>query len=232
MYILPMGKCLDPYRGWLVFWMLLVYIHWVSTTVFPISLSPLSDYSYVDDKHSSSLGFAEAVGQIPMWAFISFSKDGGTWDPSVSSATAAVNTGSWITTLSRSFADASSTTAGNPSVETGRVSVSGSGASESSISAQNTGTATASYTSTSKSNSTSSSDRDGDSNDSSTSHSIPLGPVIGGVAGGLVGVIILFLLWRWYVNGRHRLANPYSPSSTPPVSGEESRRKSKRRKRG
>lgn len=226
MYILPMGKCLDPYRGWLVFWMLLVYIHWVSTTVLPISLSPLSDYSYVDDKHSSSLGFAEAVGQIPMWAFISFSKDGGTWDPSVSSATAAVNTGSWTTTLSRSFADASSTTAGNPSVETGRVSVGGSRASESSISAQNTGTATASYTSTS------SSDRDGDSNDSSTSHSIPLGPVIGGVAGGLVGVIILFLLWRWYVNGRHRLANPYSPSSTPPgFGGGVEKEKQKKKKR-
>ena len=231
MYILPMGKCLDPYRGRLVFWMLLVYIYWVSAAVIPISLSPLSDYRYADDKHSSSLGFAEAVEQIPIWAFRPSSNDGGAWDPSVSSVTTAANTGSWTTTLSRSFADASKTTAGNPAVTTGRVNVSGSGVSENSIWVQNTGTETAASTTTSNSNSTSS-DRDGDSNDSSTSHSIPLGPVIGGVAGGLIGLIILFLLWRWYVNSRHRLSNPYSPSSTSPgFGGRIKKEKQKKKKR-
>lgn len=134
----------------------------------------------------------------------------------MSSVTAAANTGSWATTFSRSFAEASNTTTGNLFVTTGRASGSGSGLNDGSISASNTGFTTASFTSTYKSDSSSTSHpgSEGGSNDSSPSHSIPLGPVIGGVAGGLVGLILLFVIWRWYVNRRHRLPNPYSPFST------------------
>lgn len=182
------------------------------------SLHPLFHYVqavYMLMTHLCSLGFAEAVEEIPTWAYRSFSDGSGTWDPSVSSVTAAANTGSWTTTLSRSFAEASNTT-WNLFVTTGRASGSGSVVNYGPISASNTGFATASFTSTYKSDSssTSSPDSEGDSNDSSPFHSIPLGPVIGGVAGGLVGLILLFVIWRWYVNSRHRLPNLYSPFST------------------
>ncbi|KAE8542746.1 hypothetical protein D1P53_000808 [Cryptococcus gattii VGV] len=165
---------------------------------------------------SAGLGFAEAVEEIPTWAYRAPSNDGGAWDPSVSSVTGAANTGSWTITLSRSFAEASNTTTGSLFVTTGRASESGSGVNVGSISASNTGFTTASFTSSYKSNSssTSSPNSEGGSNDSFPSHSIPLGPVIGGVAGGLIGLILLFVIWRWYVNSRHRLPNPYSPFST------------------
>lgn len=77
------------------------------------SLHPLFHYVqavYMLMTHLCSLGFAEAVEEIPTWAYRSFSDGSGTWDPSVSSVTAAANTGSWTTTLSRSFAEASNTT--------------------------------------------------------------------------------------------------------------------------
>ncbi|ADV25399.1 Hypothetical protein CGB_M0220W [Cryptococcus gattii WM276] len=165
---------------------------------------------------SAGLGFAEAVEKIPTWAYRAPSSDKGAWDPSVSSVTAAANTGSWTTTFSRSFAEASNTTTGNLFVTTGRASGSGSGINDGSISASNTGFTASSFTPTYKSNfsSTSYPNSVGDSNDSSPSHSIPLGPVIGGVAGGLIGLILLFVIWRWYVNSRHLLPNPYSPFST------------------
>ncbi|WVO24884.1 uncharacterized protein IAS62_006264 [Cryptococcus decagattii] len=145
----------------------------------------------------------------------SFKRQGGVGSIRFESVTAAANTGSWTTALSRSFAEASNTTTGNLFVTTGRASGSGSGVNVGSISAGN-GLTIASFTSTYKSNSssTSSPDSEGGSNDSSPSHSIPLGPVIGGVAGGLVGLILLFVIWRWYVNSRHCLPNPYSPFST------------------
>ncbi|WVN86049.1 uncharacterized protein L203_101207 [Cryptococcus depauperatus CBS 7841] len=143
------------------------------------------------------LGFAENVENIPGWAYKTW--DGGTWDPSAAqSATVPPSEPSYTTTRSRSF-PADSSTSSNPSTSATSVQT-GSG--------QNNTTqeSNSSSTSTSKPGSSNSNSKD-------SASKTPWGAIVGGIAGGIIGVVLLFLLFRWYRN-RNKAPNPYSPTAS------------------
>ncbi|ODN92092.1 hypothetical protein L198_05764 [Cryptococcus wingfieldii CBS 7118] len=145
--------------------------------------------------NSDGLGFAENVEDIPPFAYQTWS--GAAWAAATVSSvtTGPSSTPSYSTTLSRSFP-----TSNNPF------------SSSSASTGDSLTTKTASSTSSASSSTATSSDSSSD--DSEGKSSTPWGAIIGGVGGGVFGLILLFLFWRWYKN-RNRISNPRSPFSSP-----------------
>ncbi|RSH87105.1 hypothetical protein EHS25_003594 [Saitozyma podzolica] len=140
------------------------------------------DVAGVSEYNNTSLSFAETVVTLPGYAFATW--NGSKWDAAQASASPTETVAPIVasTTLSRSFPQFSGTLTTSPS--------------------------NPSTTSSSTSSASPSDDASSSSSDAVTRW----GPVVGGIAGGMLAIFALGLLWRWY--RRRRTPDRWAQSAT------------------
>ncbi|WVF67831.1 hypothetical protein IAT40_002592 [Kwoniella sp. CBS 6097] len=157
------------------------------------------------EPYTTGLDFDQSVLAIPLFAYHYWS--GKTFEQDVAkTVSASPSPTSYPTTLSRSFSPAPTPT--STSVKSATSTSDGSSTSSSSSSS--------SSSSGSRSGSGSSGSSDGgEDDDANSGGTAKWAPIIGGIAGGVALLVLLFLIWRWYIT-RHRPSSSSKPKKRIP----------------